>query len=352
MYSIEFNQECGYLEGITRGFKNGMLKYSDYLNLTQCENIDDLTANIQATEWGHMVHTETEEPDVELLSTRMRDRVVAQYNYLRNHATEPLSTFLEYMRYEYMIDNVVLLIAGLNNHRPMKKLLSLCHPLGLFDELEAIEVASNTQELFSAVLIDTPIAKFISDNMSFKQFADIDVEIVRATLFKAYLEDFYNYCKKLGGTTADVMKNLLSFEADRRSITIAVNSLEGSLTIQKRLSLFPTCGKLGPMSLDALAHSLDYEQVRTISVSACSDYSGMFDSIERDADNIITLEDRFLMQEAKLHVRSFLQQFHFGVFYSYIKLKDMECRNIIWIAECIVQRQKDKVNAFIPIPVF
>lgn len=40
----------------------------------------------------------------------------------------------------------------------------------------------------------------------------MNIEIMRNTLYKAYLDDFSAFCNKLGGTTADVMGNLLSFE--------------------------------------------------------------------------------------------------------------------------------------------
>ena len=36
----EFNIDNGYLEGLCRGFKNGILKHTDYLNLVQCETLD------------------------------------------------------------------------------------------------------------------------------------------------------------------------------------------------------------------------------------------------------------------------------------------------------------------------
>ena len=58
-----------------------------------------------------------------------------------------------------MIDNIILLITGSLHQRPISELVSKCHPLGSFEQMEAINVASTPAELYNAVLIDTPLGE-------------------------------------------------------------------------------------------------------------------------------------------------------------------------------------------------
>ena len=59
--------------------------------------------------------------------------------------------------YGYMIDNIILLLIGTLHNRPIAELLHKCHPLGSFAQMEAVTIATTVEELYSAVLIDTPI---------------------------------------------------------------------------------------------------------------------------------------------------------------------------------------------------
>ncbi len=63
--------------------------------------------------------------------------------------------------YSYMIDNIILLITGTLHQRAISELIPKCHPLGSFEQMEAIHIASTPAELYNAVLVDTPLGNFI-----------------------------------------------------------------------------------------------------------------------------------------------------------------------------------------------
>jgi V-type H+-transporting ATPase subunit d len=62
-----------------------------------------------------------------------------------------------------MIDNIVLLITGTLHQRSVADLLPRCHPLGSFEQLGAITVADTPAQLYTAVLVDTPLGKKWND---------------------------------------------------------------------------------------------------------------------------------------------------------------------------------------------
>ena len=70
-----------------------------------------------------------------------------------------------------MIDNVILLITGTLHERDTHELLERCHPLGVFDTMPALCVATNVDELYQSVLVETPLGTFspitLRDRISF-----------------------------------------------------------------------------------------------------------------------------------------------------------------------------------------
>ena len=128
-----------------------------------------------------------------------------------------------------MIDNVILLITGTLHSRDTHDLLDRCHPLGVFDTMAALCVATNVAELYNTVLVETPlgissclpterrgkkelttmIAPYFANCLSANDLDEMNIEIIRNTLYKAYLEDFVKFCQALGGVTSEMMTDLL-----------------------------------------------------------------------------------------------------------------------------------------------
>jgi hypothetical protein len=54
------------------------------------------------------------------------------------------------------------------------------------------------------------LAPFFVDCISEADLDEMNVELIRNTLYKAYLEAFYGFCQDLGGETAEVMCEILA----------------------------------------------------------------------------------------------------------------------------------------------
>ncbi|XP_024589727.1 V-type proton ATPase subunit d 1 isoform X2 [Neophocaena asiaeorientalis asiaeorientalis] len=322
---LYFNVDNGYLEGLVRGLKAGVLSQTDYLNLVQCETLEDLKLHLQSTDYGNFLANEASPLTVSVIDDRLKEKMVVEFRHMRNHAYEPLASFLDFITYSYMIDNVILLITGTLHQRSIAELVPKCHPLGSFEQMEAVNIAQTPAELYNAILVDTPLAAFFQDCISEQDLDEMNIEIIRNTLYKAYLESFYKFCTLLGGTTADAMCPILEFEADRRAFIITINSFGTELSKEDRAKLFPHCGRLYPEGLAQLARADDYEQVKNVA-DYYPEYKLLFEGAGSNPGDK-TLEDRFFEHE----------------------LKEQECRNIVWIAECIAQRHRAKIDNYIPI---
>jgi V-type H+-transporting ATPase subunit d len=251
---------------------------------------------------------------------------------------------MDYLTYGYMIDNVALLITGTLHERDTRELLDRCHPLGWFETMPVLCVATNIEELYNSVLIETPLAPYFKGSLSHQDLDELNIEIVRNTLYKNYLEDFHNFVNtdsEMSGTpTAEVMTEILDFEADRRAINITLNSFGTELSKADRKKLYPAFGRLYPEGSFMLSRADDIEGVR-LAVEGVNDYKTYFDQAgmgqSSGPGNMSggtggdgkSLEDLFYQKEMEISKGAFTRQFTFAIVYAWVKLREQVSANYI-----------------------
>ena len=385
-----------------RGHRAGLLRAADYNNLYQCETLEDVKLNLvrgkvekggergrahvvflmfparcrptlplhpqSATDYGPYLANDAGPPTPASIVASATSKLVDDWTALRASASSSLARFLDLCVVGHMIDNVVLVVSGTLHERDVQELLDKCHPLGLFDGLPALAVASSMRELYRLVLVDTPLAPYFAEELTAGESGlsvggaagdtrkkgekkpslfsppqppddldEMNVEVMRNTLYKAYLGDFAAECEKLGGATAEVMSDLLSFDADRRALNITLNSMGTDLTRDDRRRLYSALGELHPHGHLELAGADDFDAVRA-AMERCPPYRAIFAKLGGGEAQAL---DRVLFEEeARRCGLAFERQFGYGVFFAYLRLREQEIRNLLWICECVAQDAK------------
>lgn len=361
----DFNIQHGFVEALVRGMRSSFLSDADYHHLTQCETLEDVKLNLSETDYGDAVADMGDLNPSDLQKVAI-EKLVTEFKYLRTQSVEPLSTFLDFVSYEYMIENIMLLLKGALSGRDINELLAQCHPLGMFKESTMRSIptfepnAKGFADLYQTVLVDTPVGPYFamflqesSDQMRGEVrnvIEEVEIEIIKSSLIKFWIEDFSQFVEKLGGDTAEIMGDLLKVRADTNAINITLNSFGTPLNEagmrHDRKRLYPAVGHLYPAGTNMLTDVASEQELGRV-LELFPQYSFIWNIHASGGDK--SIDDACYERDVQSLELAFEGQMHFSVAYAYIKLKEQEIRNLVWITECILQQQKDQIENFVPV---
>jgi len=383
-----FNVNHGFSEAVVRGLRSGFLSPEDYRRLGNSDTLEDLRSSMEETDYGTFLQDEPSPLLVSTVSKKCYEKLSDEFNYLKAQTVNPASIIMDYIAREKMIDNICMIIQGALNNKAPKELQEKVHPLGNFEGMKEImsdgfDVQGGFDNLYRIFLVDTPIGPYFEDYLKHCgldkekedsrpgiEAADVgniltsaDLEIMKAMLKKAWLEDFYGYVQTLGGTTAEVLGHMLMMEADFRILLVTLNALNTNLSVESQLAdrnaLYPSFGYLYPEGVKELNKAWNDTTVRA-ALEPFGKYLALFDQVKQfyEADqsggertNFQSIEDLMYQENVHMYEMAFEQQYHFGVYYAWVKLREQEIRNIRWIANMVILNTKDHIDSTI-VPIF
>eukprot|EP01098_Paradermamoeba_levis_P016722 TRINITY_DN9229_c0_g1_i1.p2 TRINITY_DN9229_c0_g1~~TRINITY_DN9229_c0_g1_i1.p2 ORF type:complete len:148 (-),score=15.16 TRINITY_DN9229_c0_g1_i1:147-590(-) len=146
------------------------------------------------------------------------------------------------------------------------------------------------------------------------------------------------------------MGRALSFEADRLVLGVTANTCTmKDLLPEDRKKLFPNFGTLVDVH-DELAAVNEPSQIPERLKASFPEFAELFDDGRAVGDSAKKSIEKKLAERAIAVYRDCMgTQFQYGVYYGWIKLKEAEIGNLMWISECITQNMKNRVNEFTPV---
>jgi len=381
-----FNVNHGFTEAVVRGLRGCFLGPEDYRRISTADSLEDVRSALEETDYGTFLQDEPSPLFSSTIAKKSYERLADEFNYVKAQTNEPLTTFMDFMTREKVIDNVCMIIQGALNQKSPADLQEKIHPLGVFDGMkeimsESFDVQNGFDDVYNIFLVDSPIGPYFKEYLEeansgkdeaargFEKSAvggiltKQDLEVMKAALKKAWLEDFYQFCMGIGGTTAEVMGEMLRTEADFRVLLVTLNALHTPLSseskLQDRNALYPSFGNLYPEGTKELRKAWNETTVRT-ALEPYAKYLSLYDEVKQFYDSdaeggksgaFQSIEDLIYKENVRMFEMAFEQQYHFGVFYAWVKLREQEVRNIRWISDMIVVQKKDRIDSTI-VPIF
>ncbi|KAG0419659.1 V-type proton ATPase subunit d [Dictyocoela roeselum] len=312
----------GFLLSDIHNKANHLLSQQDYTLLMQCETLEDLVVRLGQSSYAAFVN-ETTEVSKKAIKAGLYRALSEEFALLYAHSGADVRTLLQYFRETLMIEEFVRCLA-----MRIEGTLDVSESrVGFFPELHTLKFSADLADVFRFCVDNCFLRKYISrDDLGAGEnacdFAAVDVSLLHAILLRNLTRAFY---ARIGASMAH-MRSILRFEGDRQIIETVMNSLGQDIARQR---YFAAVSNLKGAVLAELGAVDGHDEF--VSAMMNTQYAGIL-------ENPLP---RLQKMEMDLHAESFLIYNDISCVYSYLKLKEQEIKNILWIVECMASGRKN-----------
>lgn len=310
-----------------------MFTKRDFCTLLDSENIEDICVKLQHQypEVVGMSRFTRSELKKKLEESLMRE---IRQGMKEPSALQQISFFIE----NYKIQNFFFLLSCKEYDAELETSFAKIESLGYFNELDTLKFCANMDEVLSFCVKNTFLADYCAAAMFKKCFGDNNFSIINTQVRKKHIE---RYAK----SASDNFLRLLRLEGDKHNLDIVLSTMGADVAAQQRLAWMTPVTNFSQIVYKSIADAADIDDLHT-ALGATRFYKTLCEDLkEKDLSSI------FQRKEIDAYLAAFDIFNDVTSLYAYLKLREQEIKNILWVAECVISGKKDTLDELlIPLP--
>lgn len=316
-------ERYGYIISEINGKKEDILREEDYNALKRCDSLEEMAVKLSRA-YPNLsegtVHTKPE------FKKKLLETLRADFDHYNDNEEGDLRLILDYYMEFHKIQNFFYLLQCKQQDPSLERGFEKIE-IGDFSALRTIKFSKDMDDVQRYCMENSFLRKFEGKVRFERGFGDNNFQVLQTLFFKFHIEDTY------GRLSDDMehMREILRLEGDRQIIEITVNTL-GSLEVfgKRRVDLFPRVCSMDLKTRELLSQVETYEDMKAV----------LSTKYEFDTD----ISSVLIRNELLKNYESFSLYGDISCVYSYFKIKEQEIKNILWIAECIVQNRRSAMD--------
>ncbi|KCZ80508.1 hypothetical protein H312_02108, partial [Anncaliia algerae PRA339] len=325
----------------------------NYIELTECENIEDICAKL-------VMKYPTLKYLTNYTKTELKEKLYGDLleEFYLSKISPSLKIVSDFIREQYFINSFFYLLSCKEFDPELHNSFGNVDAVSYFIELDTLKFCVNMEEVYNYCVKNTFLKDYYNECVFNFNFRENDFSFLNYQFNKLHLKKYFYYQSTIDeeNKKQELVKvdrsisfdkkspkennfsTLLKLEGDRLNIGLALSLIDSESKDKK--DIFTEISNIPQHFQQKIIESTTFEEIRNI-LSKMHHFSKEFSSQE------ISLDIAMKKVELNTFMKSFYLFNDISVYYSYLKLKEQEIQNILYLAESILSDKKERIKEII-----